>query len=422
MFLLVVNPAAGKGRGAKILPSLVKMLGQKEERFELALTEKAGDETEFVQRALQLRGYDKIIAAGGDGTANKAAQELVGTEIPLGIIPTGSGNDIARALDIPLNLKAAVELACSNNTLNIDVGKVLFGNDSRYFLNVLGIGFDAQIAKRAQNTKGLPTDLAYGLAVLKEIFVFQEDELVLEMPEWKYEKATFVTLVANGWKEGKFFQVAPESQLNDGLFDICVIESMSPFQRFCCVLMAMWGQHLRLPKVHYKKAREIKISLASGGIYHLDGDPFRLGPGQIKVEILPQALKVIPGPCREHHLLTKEKKIKALQVFTNLEFWCILRAFLLYALIRGFFAFAFKRFNKTPGLCCFQEFLNAYFGCHVPNPVILVDRGFSNNLNLFLEQKAIFLPGNILLNIEGPITQKIREGLDALLKKNFGFV
>lgn len=330
----IVNLGAGRGRVERIIQSLLKTVEELHIPYEWVLTRRPGDGVELARRAVY-DGFKKIVAVGGDGTVNEVAQGLLRTrrnlirgEVSMGIVRGGTGDDFARALGIPSDIKPAIELISAGNTVDIDVGKISFGEQSQYqyFLNVLGLGIDAQAAAIAQSIDNINPDLAYAYGILNQLFVFRTAELSLEMPEWSYpNRKTLGVIIANGRSEGKTFKVAPSALLNDGLLNVCVLGSIPRWLgpiRFLYALGALGGLlerwHSFLPWVYYQKTQKLTVTVPSGWICHLDGNVIDLnGISKLEVEILPQALRVITGPrCLEFLAKKREsEKTKAPWVY-----------------------------------------------------------------------------------------------------------
>jgi len=256
----IINLRAGLGRGKKCYQKLVKWINgpakEKGIRADVFFTEKEGERnaTNLAKRAVKER-YDLILIIGGDGTINEVANGVVGSEIPLLIVPAGNGNDFARALGIPKKPEKAFNLITEGRIEPVDLGKV----NGRVFVNVFGVGFDAKITQYAESLKEkwrfLPNTFLYLVALLRELFL-KLDYLHLEtkiingrkFPEALVGKVTLVS-IANGPTCGGIFKLAPQADLKDGLLDICWIKKTSRLRIFRFLPKVRKGTHLNLPEV-----------------------------------------------------------------------------------------------------------------------------------------------------------------------------
>jgi len=314
--LLIANPRSGRQKGRSVLKKTQKLLRRKGVSFVAKVTG-ASKHAEELSLMGTRKGFDKIVVIGGDGTINEVAQSLVGTEISMGIIPAGTANDFAETLDIPTNINEAVELICSGNNLKIDVGKVSYSKNkystlaeqgscrrqgsyskgSKYFVNVFGIGFDAQIVRNVELEEYGQGMLGFILNALKELPVFEEREVPLS---WHTSNTPLFMLgITNGKREGKYFQVAPRADLLDGKLDLILIERLSLIKRIECLARAHFGVHEIMPEVHLKKIEELNINVPNDWIAQIDGEPIELIK-EIKVEVIPRSLKIISSYCSEY--------------------------------------------------------------------------------------------------------------------------
>ena len=308
--MLLVNPAAGQGRGLKMLPRINNWIGkvsQQELAIELFLTKKTGSfqATNLAYRALT-GNYDRIIAVGGDGTFSELAQALAGSQLPLGLVMAGNGNDYARALGIPKNLEQALAVALTGRVISVDLGQV----NERIFVNMVGLGFDAQVAKLAEEQKKhwqfMPRTLLYLLALLRLlIFQLRFPDLFISFDQTGNLSVPMITgkitllAIANGQTCGGVFRMAPQAKLTDGLFDICRISQASRLRILKCLPAIFNGSHLKLPEVLTvagglpQTSWLVVSSLDNQPIAcHLDGEIMPAGK-QYVFKILPQALKVV---------------------------------------------------------------------------------------------------------------------------------
>lgn len=314
----VGNPAARIGEIDEDLLVIQEELTNSGIVFHHQFTERPGHAKEIAKQAMQ-QGYNIIVAVGGDGTANEIASALIGTKACLGIIPIGSGNDLARSLGIPRDIREAIKILLSGKKREIDVIKVA----EKYIFNVLGIGFDAAVAQWVkERRKWLPRvkvaikkmrrvfpwfrwwkllawlweNSVYLVGVLAKIFTFRNLKIEIITPERQLKVSCMLVACAIGKSEGRHFLIAPEASMNDGLIDVCVVSEITSWQeRFNCLVKGLKGKHLLLDKVIYFKTKRLRIISPGPLLAHIDGEPIQL-PSNFEVTLIPCSLQVIVGP------------------------------------------------------------------------------------------------------------------------------
>jgi len=234
------------------------------------------------------RGFRAVFAAGGDGTVHEVAKRLIGTDLALGVLPTGSGNGFARHLGIPMNLRAALRACRALRVETIDTATV----DGTPFINMMGIGFDAWVADAfaKAGTRGLLTYLRVGLRGLRRYESEEEYELTIDGDTTR--RRAFVIAVANASQYGNNARIAPLASMQDGLLDVTLIERAPLLRVPMLVLQLLAGTFHRARGVTTLRGRSITIRRASAGAAHLDGEPVIL-PELLTIEIVPRSLRVI---------------------------------------------------------------------------------------------------------------------------------
>lgn len=284
--LFVVNPNAGPS--GFDLGSIVGSVFGDRLTFTIKKTERAGHAAELVQAAL---GYhDLIVAVGGDGTLNEVGRALVGSDTPLGILPAGSGNALARFLGIPLDLREACRELIDGRVRSIDVGRV--GDD--IFLSSAGIGLDAEVCwkfnNRSNGARGLLPYVRYGVHTL---LTYEAGAVKLTIDDGS-EIHTHPDLltVANTGLFGYGIEIAPRAVPYDGWLDVCVVEGLTLGRALLGVPRLFNGTFDRAPGVTRHRAREVHIERESGGYYHVDGEA-REGGMDLHLTLSEAALKVV---------------------------------------------------------------------------------------------------------------------------------
>lgn len=286
--LFIINPKSGTDRVKALSDTIRKVLSDYFE-IDIRLTEYAGHATELSAAAVH-RGYAGVVAVGGDGSVNEVAQALVGTDTALGILPKGSGNGLARSLEIDLDTKEALEIIRRSHVDRIDVGYV---NDTHYFLSNLGVGFDVKISKDFQDSdwRGF---WGYTKVVADNLLGYNVKSFELmvddQPPRILY---SFLLNIANAEQFGFNFKIAPSADLQDGLLDIVSVKKFPLWMGGDIVWKAFTG-HLYDSKYTDKwQGRHIVIKSPVLDHYQVDGDLIRnQTPGMVKVTVMPGALKV----------------------------------------------------------------------------------------------------------------------------------
>jgi YegS/Rv2252/BmrU family lipid kinase len=233
------------------------------------------------------RGVKAVFAVGGDGTIHEVAKRLIGTDLALGVVPTGSGNGFARHLGLPMNFRKAIRACCGLRVEIIDTATV----NGRPFINMMGIGFDAWIADAfaAAGTRGLTTYVRVGLRGFAR---YESEEYEVTVDGNVTRHRAFVLAVANASQYGNNARIAPLASMQDGILDVTLI-SQAPFFRLPLIAAQLFAGSLhRARGVTTLRGRHITIRRTSAGAAHLDGEPVTL-PSLITVDIVPRSLRVI---------------------------------------------------------------------------------------------------------------------------------
>jgi diacylglycerol kinase (ATP) len=284
--LFIINPVSG-GNRRKDVPRLIKAnIDQARLDAFIAITEYRGHATILAEEALK-QGIKKIVAIGGDGTINEIARALLNTEASFGIIPSGSGNGLARHLKIPLDTVKALQLLNNAKVISIDTGNV----NGRAFFCTAGVGFDAHIGKVFHDMKvrGFRT---YISSTFNEFFRYKPSTYKLLIEGKEIEKKAFCITFANASQYGNNAYICPDAEIEDGFLDICIIE---PFPLYVAFDMARRLFEKSIFKSRYVSRLKIKQFILRSDqdmITHVDGEPHVEGK-EISVKVLPGSLKVM---------------------------------------------------------------------------------------------------------------------------------
>jgi len=296
--LLIVNPVAGQGRPKETL-------GAVEDAFrstvrKLVVTSARGDAEAAAREASSSVDIDEVIVAGGDGTVNEVVNGLMqtrpadGPTKPLGIIPLGTQNVLAKELGIDGDIESCAAMIQRGRKIAIDVGDA----NGRFFALMAGFGFDAAVVNEMiAPIKGLIGPAAYAFAAAGTLAKYHSTKVRLELDDEPVQSDAFLVIVANASSYGfRQIKVAPFAALDDGWLDVCVFER-APFDRvgFATQMMAaIAGRHLRDPRVRYYRARRVKIDSDPPIDGQVDGDMFQQTP--VTINLIPTALTVyVPG-------------------------------------------------------------------------------------------------------------------------------
>ncbi|MFC7492340.1 MULTISPECIES: diacylglycerol/lipid kinase family protein [unclassified Knoellia] len=289
---LVINPTAGKNTGARVgreAASLLAAAGH--EIVDLS----AMDGAHAIARAraaIADHSVDCIVVAGGDGMVHLGVNLVAGSDIPLGIIAAGTGNDNARELGLPVrDAGKAVERILRGATRRVDaVRHVTPRGDERWFLGVLAAGFDAVVNERANGWHWPKGQMRYNLAILRELGVFRPIPYVVEVDGARHETRAMLVAVANGPAYGGGMKVVPSAAFDDGLLDILILHEVSIPTLLRVFPKVFKGEHVSHPSVEIVRGRHVRLE-AKGIVSYADGE--RFGPLPLECEVVPGAVSVL---------------------------------------------------------------------------------------------------------------------------------
>jgi len=290
--LLVFNPNAGHGHAGKILPQVEAAFKENGIDFDLQTTQFQGHGVEITGNA-DFSAYDGIVAAGGDGTLyeviNGYFQNPSSLRIPIGVLPVGTGNAFVRDLNLDNDSwTEAVKIIASQKTRKLDVGKYHANDKDYYFLNILGMGFVADVGKIAVKLKFLG-NISYTLGVLWRTIFLSSDRLSFEIDGQKFERdCTFVEISNTRYTAN--FLMAPNAILDDGLLDVTIAGKLSRLRLLQSFPKIFTGEHIKMPEIDYRQVKSIKIISKKPKLLSPDGE--LLGSTPVEVECLQRAIEV----------------------------------------------------------------------------------------------------------------------------------
>jgi YegS/Rv2252/BmrU family lipid kinase len=281
----IVNPISGIGRQKVIEKLINECLDRTKYDYEIAYTKAAKHAIELARDAAE-RKMDVVVAVGGDGSVNETAKGLVNSNTTMAIIPTGSGNGLARHLNIPLNLQKAMEVINNGNTVQIDTIQL---NDHS-FVNVAGIGFDAHIGWEFAKF-GKRGFSSYVKVILREFPKYKAQDFELTIDGKTIKKNAYLISFANGSQWGNNAYIAPSANISDGIMDIAILSDFKLINGLA-IGYRLFRRTLHLSSyLEIIKAKEVLIR-QPGIIAHIDGEPIETG-NELRIKVNPLSLKVI---------------------------------------------------------------------------------------------------------------------------------
>lgn len=287
----IINPVSGTaGRSRRITWLVRDVLGGENGIFEVKVTTGPGGAGMLAKEAVD-KGYEFVFACGGDGTVNGVASQLVGTGTALGIIPAGSGNALARTLQIPSDPSEAIGLLKTGTVRKIDAGMAC----GRYFFTTAGFAFEALLSKKynegalARKIRGVAP--YYALAFI-EFLRFRPDRISLEVDGREVGVAPLILTAANTgqWGGGAF--ISPGAKVDDGLLDFCVVPESGILKALELGYKVMKGRVESYKGFQCLRGTEAVIKGRKSTYAHVDGEPFGF-EGDISISILPASLRVL---------------------------------------------------------------------------------------------------------------------------------
>ncbi len=284
----LVNPAAGRGTGKSHLDR-IRVLASRHGAG-LVVSRKVSDLAEQARRAAE-DGVERLLVAGGDGTMHHAVQGLAGTDCALGVIPLGSGNDLAGTLAIPPDLDAAVERARTGVTRRIDLLRV----GETFSVSYVGVGFDSEVTRFANEVRVLRGPLIYFYSVIHTLITFEPPRMRVVHDGGEFEGRVMFTVVSNLPRFGGGMRIAPEAQIDDGLLDLVIVREMPKSVLLSIFPKVYGGKHVGHPAVTIVRTRHAEITIDRPMTLYGGGEPVRpMAAGEaVTVEVVPGGLGVV---------------------------------------------------------------------------------------------------------------------------------
>ncbi|RMG52902.1 MAG: diacylglycerol kinase family lipid kinase [Acidobacteria bacterium] len=291
--LVIANPSAGRGRCARRIPDIrAAVEGLRGAQF---CVSQSVDHLISLARQGVHRRVDVIVACGGDGTVHHIVQTLSSSGAALGVIPVGTGNDIARHLGLPTDIRSACEVLQRGKPRPVDVARVGFGGAEdrpRIYLSVAGVGLDAEVNRLAQRgSRWLPGKTVYLYAALRALSKFTPRHMEVTCDAYRFRGEMTLVAVGNTSSYGGGLKILPQAKPDDGWLDVCLVKKASRVELLQQFPRLYAGTHIHHPAVEIRRARCVTLSSVDHLELFADGEYICNLP--VTIEIAPQSLSVI---------------------------------------------------------------------------------------------------------------------------------
>src|ERR1700761_1277985 len=282
--VLLVNPSSGGGRSLKALARVEALLDARRVPFRVVRTRSLEHGVAKTLEAVEAGETPVVIS--GDGMIGAIGGALATTPAPLGIVPGGRGNDLARVLGIPTEPEAAIEVVLAGHSRPIDVGEA----NGRPFLGIASVGFDSDANRRANESR-LGGNLVYAWAALRTLITWKPARFTIAIGEQRTRVEGYSVVVANNSAYGGGMYVAPDAELDDGLFDVVTLAKLGKWRYLGNLPKVFKGTHVRLPQVNVTRAARLSVSASRPFAVYADGEHLTDLPADLRV--IPSALRVL---------------------------------------------------------------------------------------------------------------------------------
>ncbi len=288
--MIVLNPTAGGGRAAAQEEAVIKAMNRLGVEFEIQRTHGPGDAVR-IARAAASSGYDVVAAMGGDGTVNEVVNGIAGTGAALALIPTGTGNDFRRAVEVPGDdPEAACAIIARGKLRAVDLCRA---ND-RYFISSFGTGFDAAVTYRTNSRKKRLSGIwNYLLALVQVILTYRPAHVKITLDDRELSRTPLLCAATNARTIGGGMMICPDAEIDDGLLDVCIVDKISLIKFARCFSKVMDGSHTSIKEVEMYKTSRLIIECATPQVCHVEGEAFFSDRLELTVER--QAINVVVG-------------------------------------------------------------------------------------------------------------------------------
>ncbi len=300
--LIILNPTADRGNAKDRITVIKELMDSYDLTYDIVQTNAMLHAVELGKKGVR-DGYDAIISASGDGTANEVINALMEMKVEkehsvqLGVFPIGTGNDFAFGADVPEELEDAIKTVADGKSKLIDIGFVKGGDfpDGRYFGNCIGVGFDAEAGYVAAGLAPLRGFLSYIVAAVLTAFIyFKAPTLEIEYDDKKIVKPLLMCSIMLGTRLGGGFFMAPDTKNDDGVFDVCIVDEVKSTRILGLIPFFFKGTQATQDEVEMIQAKSIKVTAVKGSLSaHVDGETLCEKGESVEVELFPKALDML---------------------------------------------------------------------------------------------------------------------------------
>ena len=282
MWLIAINPHSGNGRGSEVAAEVIRYLSLQDISYRSIAAASADELTAELTREIESKSYQGLIAVGGDGLAHLVMQICVPQHLPFAVIPAGTGNDFVRTLGWSLDdIEPLLLRITTSQPTPIDLGNV----DSEWFGAILSTGFDSVVNERANQLKWPSGPQRYNVAIALELPRFKATTYEITCDGETFTTEAMLVAVGNGKSYGGGMNICPQAQMNDGLFDLIILEPVSKVEFLKVFPRVYSGSHITHPKIRSMRAK--KVTINAKAVAYADGE--RIGPAPVSAECVKDA-------------------------------------------------------------------------------------------------------------------------------------
>ena len=285
---LLVNPASANGKTLKLLPRVEQALDARRIEFRVQRTRSLAHGIDQALGAIEAGEVPVVMS--GDGLVGAVGGAMAGAETPLGIVPGGRGNDLARVLGIPDDPVSAVEVLAAGHARRIDVGEA----NGKRFLGIVSVGFDSEANRLANETHFLRGNLVYAYAALRTLLGWKPARFTVRVDDERVRFTGYSVSVANSKAFGGGMYIAPDAELDDGEFDIVAVGEVGKLRALASMPRVFNGTHVEDDWVRVFRARHLELTASKPFPVYADGEHLSDLPASLRV--LPRALSVVVPP------------------------------------------------------------------------------------------------------------------------------
>lgn len=278
--LVLVNPVAGNGKTRRLMPKIKNRLSKTPHEFSWIVTQSPDEMRSHIQNAAG-RGIEAVLLVGGDGTIHEALPSLSEGSPPMGVIPCGRGNDFARNVGIPLNLGMSCSFQEHPVIRMIDLPKV----NGRPFGSIASIGFDSLVSRFAHEKKGFfGGTLGYIVCVFRALSEFEPIGVETDVDGTFWSGRAMMVAISNGRFYGGGMKIAPDAEIDDGLFSICIVKEIPKRVLLCQFPKVFRGEHIAHPAVVMTMGKKVNVASDREGEIFADGECVGRTPALFTIE------------------------------------------------------------------------------------------------------------------------------------------